>query len=54
MFCVLKFYFVDFNGMFTSSPSPAWPLKMHVVACHELGNQKRWRNNTFLKTVAQI
>ena len=21
MFCVLKFYFVDFNGMFTSSPT---------------------------------
>ena len=21
VFCVLKFYFVDFNGMFTSSPS---------------------------------
>ena len=22
MFCVLKFYFVDFYGMFTSSPRP--------------------------------
>ena len=28
MFCVLKFYFVDFYGMFTSSPT--WRLKMHV------------------------
>ena len=29
MFCVLKFYFVDFCGMFTSSPT--WRLKMHVL-----------------------
>ena len=29
MFCVLKFYFVDFYGMFTSSPT--WRLKMHVL-----------------------
>ena len=29
MFCVLKFYFVEFYGMFTSSP--AWRLKMHVL-----------------------
>ena len=29
MFCVLKFYFVDFYGMFTSSPT--WCLKMHVA-----------------------
>ena len=29
MFCVLKFYFVDFYGMFTSSPT--WCLKMHVL-----------------------
>ena len=29
MFCVLKIYFVDFNGMFTSFPT--WHLKMHVL-----------------------
>ena len=29
MFCVLKFYFADFYGMFTSSPT--WRLKMHVL-----------------------
>ena len=29
MFCVLKFYFVDFYGMFTSSPT--WRLKMPVL-----------------------
>ena len=29
MFCVLKFYFVDFNGMFTSSLT--WRLNMNVV-----------------------
>ena len=29
MFCVLKFYFVDFYGMFTSSPT--WHLKMYVL-----------------------
>ena len=29
MFCVLKFYFVGFYGMFTSSPT--WRLKMHVL-----------------------
>ena len=29
MFCVQKFYFVDFFGMFTSSPT--WCLKMHVL-----------------------
>ena len=29
MFCCLKFYFVDFYGMFTSSP--IWRLKMHVL-----------------------
>ena len=29
MFCVLKFYFVDFYGMFASSPT--WSLKMHVL-----------------------
>ena len=28
IFCVDKFYFVDFNGMFTS---PTWHLKMHVL-----------------------
>ena len=37
MFCVLKFYFVDFNGMFTSSPTGR--LKMHVAAL-----QSRERN----------
>ena len=32
MFCVLKFYLVDLNGMFTSSPmSPTWHLKMRVL-----------------------
>ena len=30
MFCVLKFYFVNFYGMFTSFPT--WRLKMHVLA----------------------
>ena len=29
MFCVLKFYFVDFYGKFASSPT--WRLKMHVL-----------------------
>ena len=33
MFCVLiyLFFFVDFYGMFTSSPTWAWRLKMHVL-----------------------
>ena len=31
VFCVLKFYFVDFNGMFTSSPT--WRLTMFENAC---------------------
>ena len=32
MFCVRKFYFMDFNRMFTSSPT--WCLKMHIyVLC---------------------
>ena len=29
MFCVLKFYFVNFYGMFISFPT--WHLKMHVL-----------------------
>ena len=29
MFCVLKIYFVDFYGMFTSSPT--WRLKKNVL-----------------------
>ena len=31
MFCVIKVYFVDFYGMFTSSPIWAWRLKVHVL-----------------------
>ena len=30
VFCVLKFYFVDFHGMLTSFPT--WRLKMHVLS----------------------
>ena len=31
MFCVIKFYFVDFYGMFTSSPT--WRLKIQNAYC---------------------
>ena len=44
MFCVLKFYFVDFYGMFTSSPT--WRLKMHVLCKVEKNNIIQ--NKTFL------
>ena len=33
MFYVLKFYFVDFYGRFTSSPT--WRLKMHALGSQE-------------------
>ena len=44
MFCVLKFYFVDFNGMFTFSPT--WRLKMHVLC--KVGKNIIFQNKTLL------
>ena len=44
MFCVLKFYFVDFYGMFTSSPT--WRLKMHVLC--KVGKNIIIQNKTLL------
>ena len=44
MFCVLKFYFVDFNGMFTSSPT--WRLKMYVF--YKVGKSIIFQNKTLL------
>ena len=44
MFCVLKFYFVDFYGMFTSSPT--WRLKMHVLC--RVGKHIIFQNKTLL------
>ena len=44
MFCVLKFYFVDFYGMFTSSPT--WRLKMHVLC--KVGKNIIFQNKTLL------
>ena len=44
MFCVLKFYFVDFSGMFTSSP--AWCLKMHVLC--KVGKNTFFQNKALL------
>ena len=43
MFCVLKFYFVDFYGMFTSS---TWRLKMHVLC--KVGKNIIFQNKTLL------
>ena len=44
MFCVLKFCFVDFYGMFTSSPT--WRLKMHVLC--KVGKSIIFQNKTLL------
>ena len=44
MFCVLKFYFVDFNGTFTSSPT--WRLKIHVLC--KVGKNIIFQNKTLL------
>ena len=44
MFCVLKFYFVDFYGMFTSSPT--WRLKIHVLC--KVGKNIIIQNKTLL------
>ena len=44
IFCVLKFYFVDFNGTFTSSPT--WRLKMHVLC--KVGKNIIFQNKTLL------
>ena len=44
MFCVLKFYFVDLYGMFTSSPT--WRLKMHVLC--KVGKNIIFQNKTLL------
>ena len=44
MFCVLKFYFVDFYGMLTSSPT--WRLKMHVLC--KVGKNIIFQNKTLL------
>ena len=44
MLCVLKFYFVDFYGMFTSSPT--WRLKMHVLC--KVGKSIIFQNKTLL------
>ena len=46
MFCVLKFYFVDFNGMFTS---PTFRLKMHVLC--KVGKNIIFQNKTLLVVV---
>ena len=45
MFCVLKFYFVDFNGMFTYSPK--WRLKMHMLC--KVGKNIIFQNKTLLQ-----
>ena len=42
MFCVRKVYFVDFYGMFTSSPT--WHLKMHVLS--KVGKNIIFQNKT--------
>ena len=44
MFRVLKFYFVNFNGMFTFSPT--WRLKMHVLC--KVGKNIIFQNKTLL------
>ena len=45
LFCVLlKFDFVDFYGMFTSSPT--WRLKMHVLC--KVGKNIIFQNKTLL------
>ena len=44
MFCVLKFYLVDFYGMFTSPPT--WRLKMHVLC--KVGKNIIFQNKTLL------
>ena len=44
MFCVLKFSFVNFHGMFTSSPT--WRLKMHVLC--KVGKNIIFQNKTLL------
>ena len=52
MFCVLKFYFVDFYEMFTSSPT--WRLKMHVLC--KVGKNIIFQNKTlpvFIPLAAQ-
>ena len=49
MFCVRKYYFVDFNGMFTSFQSKAaklGSLKMHVLC--KVGKNIIFQNKTFL------
>ena len=46
MFCVLKFYFVDFNGIFTSSPT--WRLKTHVLC--KVRKNIIFQNKTLLVT----
>ena len=42
MFCALNFYFVDFNGIFTSSPT--WHLKMHGL--RKVGKNVIFQNKT--------
>ena len=44
LFCVLKFYFVDFYGMVTSSPTSC--LKMHVLC--KVGKNIIFQNKTLL------
>ena len=44
MFCVLTFYFVDLNEMFTSSPT--WRLKMRVLC--KVGKNIIFQNKTLL------
>ena len=44
MFCVLKFYFVDFYGMFTSSPT--WRQKMHAL--RKVGKNIIFQDKTLL------
>ena len=49
MFCVLKHYFVDFNGMFSSFQAKAakfGSLKMHVLC--KVGKNIIFQNKTFL------
>ena len=43
-FVFLEFYFVDFYGMFTSSPT--WRLKMHVLC--KVGKNIIFQNKTLL------
>ena len=50
MFCVLKFYFVDFYGMFTSSPT--WHLKKHVLC--KVGKNIIFQNKTLGLLVSQL